>query len=176
VAEVAVPIPYFQGTGSPEVPLANDATGIELGMRFRSSQNGFVTGVRYYKGSGASGTHIGNLWSNTGTKLAEATFTGETSSGWQQVLFSSPVAITAGVTYVAAYFSPSGDYAATKPYFTQAVVNGPLRALADGEDGINGLYKYSTTPAFPSSGNLSSNYWVDVVFSTSSGSDVTAPQ
>src|SRR6185436_6813211 len=91
------------------------------------------------------------------------------------VLFSSPVAVTAGVTYVAGYFSPSGDYPATKPYFTQAVVNGPLRGLADGEDGPNGVYRYGATAAFPNSSFQSSNYWVDVVFSSSSGTDLTPP-
>ena len=61
--------------------------------------------------------------------------TGETASGWQQTLFSTPIAINANITYVVSLFSPSGDYAANAPYFTQAVVNGPLRALANGEDG-----------------------------------------
>ena len=63
--------------------------GIELGVKFRSTQNGFITGIRYYKGAGITGTRIGSLWSNTGTRLATATFTGETASGWQQVLFTS---------------------------------------------------------------------------------------
>ena len=54
-------------------------------------------------------------------------------------------------------------------------VNGPIRGLADGEDGPNGLYRYTATAAFPNSSFQSSNYWVDVVFSTSSGSDVTPP-
>ena len=166
----------FQTTNTPSVPLSNDGQGIELGMRFRSSQDGFITGIRYYKGSGTSGTHTGSLWNNAGTtRLAQVTFTGETSSGWQQALFSSPVAITAGVTYVASYYSPSGDYPATKPYFTQNIINGPLTGLADGVDGANGLYRYTATSAFPNSSFSSSNYWADVVFSTSSGSDVTPP-
>ena len=163
----------FQPTDIPLVPLANDEAAIELGMRFRSTQNGFITGVRYYKGAGATGTHIGSLWNNAGTtRLAQATFINETASGWQQVLFSSPVAITAGVTYVVSYFSPSGDYAATKPYFTQNITNGPLIGLADGTDGANGLYRYTTTSAFPNSSFQSSNYWVDVVFSTGGTSGV----
>jgi hypothetical protein len=97
--------------------------------------------------------------------LGQATFTNETASGWQQVLFSTPVAITAGVSYVVSYFSPSGDYYVTKPYFTQNVTNGPLIGLADGTDGANGLYRYTTTSAFPNSSLQSSNYWVDVLFS-----------
>jgi len=163
----------FQSSNTPAVPLANDGTGIELGMRFRSTQDGFINGIRYYKGSGTSGTHIGSLWTNTGTRLAQATFVNETASGWQQVLFSSPVAITANVTYVASYFSPSGDYAGTKPYFTQNIVNGPLIGLADGTDGANGVYRYTTTSAFPTGTFQSTNYWVDVVFAP--GVDNVAP-
>jgi hypothetical protein len=45
-------------------------------------------------------------------------------------------------------FSPSGDYAVTDPYFTHALINDPLRALANGEDGPNGMYSYSPTSIF----------------------------
>src|SRR5690606_17239399 len=55
-------------------PRSNDGVGIALGVRFRSSQNGVITGVRYFKGAGTTGTHIGQLWTNTGVLLAQATF------------------------------------------------------------------------------------------------------
>ena len=45
-----------------------------------------------------------SLWSSTGTLLATGTFSNETASGWQELDFSSPVAVTAGTTYVASYF------------------------------------------------------------------------
>ena len=32
-------------------------------MKFRSSTNGFITGLRFYKGAQNTGTHIGHLWS-----------------------------------------------------------------------------------------------------------------
>jgi hypothetical protein len=154
--------------------LGNDnGRAIELGVKFRVTQAGFITGVRFYKKAGNIGTHIGHLWSNTGSKLAEATFTGETASGWQQVLFTTPVAVTPGVTYVASYFSSLGYYNVSRPYFTSAVVNGPVRALANGEEGSNGVFRFSPTPAFPASGNQASNFWVDVIFTTSAPPDNT---
>ena len=159
----------FPTTALPAEPLNNDGQGIVLGMKLRSTQNGNITGVRYYKGPGTTGTHTGHLWTSTGTLLGSATFTGETASGWQQTLFATPIAITANITYVVSLFSPSGHYAATAPYFTSAVVNGPLRALANGEDGPNGLFRYSSTSVFPNSSFSSSNYWVDVVFTTGGG-------
>ena len=147
----------------------NDGSGLELGMRFRSTQNGFITAIRYYKPPGTTGTHTGHLWTNSGTLLASVTFTGESSSGWQQAPLGSPVSITANTTYVVSYFSPSGDYAVTRPYFTVAVTNGPLRGLANGEDGANGLYRYTSSSAFPNNNYGTSNYWVDVVFTVNAG-------
>ena len=154
----------FQPSVVPQITLENDGAAVSLGMKFRATQNGYVTGVRYYKGAGATGTHTGTLWSSTGTKLAEVVFANETSSGWQQMLFSTPVSVVANTTYVVSYHSSSGDYCSSNPYFTAAVVNGPLRGLANGEDGANGLYIYANTPAFPTSNYGSSNYFVDVVF------------
>ena len=46
--------------------------------------------LRFYKGTTNTGTHVGHLWSRTGTMLAEATFTGETARGWQQVTSLQP--------------------------------------------------------------------------------------
>src|SRR5262245_7474168 len=65
--------------------IAEDA--IEVGVRFRVTQPGTITRIRFLKGTLVSGTHIGHLWSNSGTKLAEATFS-ETASGWQEVTVS----------------------------------------------------------------------------------------
>ena len=53
------------------------------------------------------------MWSSTGALLATGTFTGESASGWQELDFSSPVAVTAGTTYVASYHTDAGHYAIT---------------------------------------------------------------
>jgi uncharacterized protein DUF4082 len=127
--------------------------------------DGFITGLRFYKGPGNTGTHVGHLWSATGTLLASVTFSGESASGWQQMSLSSPVAVTANTTYVASYRAPRGHYAADEGYFATTYSNGPLRALANGEQGGNGVYKYGTS-GFPTQTFNASNYWVDVVFTT----------
>ncbi len=93
---------------TPEIIDAGDHSSTEVGVKFSSEVNGSVTGIRFYKAAANTGTHIGSLWSSTGTLLASATFTNETASGWQQVTFSEPVAITAGTTYVAGYWLPTG--------------------------------------------------------------------
>ncbi len=93
---------------------------MELGVKFQASTNGTITGIRFYKGSLNTGTHVGDLWSSTGTLLASATFTNETASGWQQVDFSNPVQITAGATYIASYHTTTGEYSDTPDYFSNA--------------------------------------------------------
>ncbi|MFO1206183.1 MAG: DUF4082 domain-containing protein [Burkholderiales bacterium] len=143
-----------------------DTSPIEVGVKFIPGQAGQITGLRFYKGPQNLGTHIGNLWSSTGTQLATATFTNETASGWQQVNFSNPVAVTAGTTYVASYFAPQAKYSVNENYFNSAYTNGPLTAPATGTSGGNGLYRYTSTSAFPTSNFAASNYWVDVVFQT----------
>ena len=60
------------------------------------------------KGAGNAGTHMGLLYSSTGTLLGQATFTGETASGWQQVTLTPAVSIAANTVYIAALFSTSG--------------------------------------------------------------------
>ncbi|MEO5925046.1 MAG: Ig-like domain-containing protein [Bryobacteraceae bacterium] len=146
-----------------------DTSAVELGVKFRATQNGFIRGIRFYKGTGNNGVHVGNLWNSAGTNLATANFANETATGWQQVLFSAPVAVTANTTYVASYYAPVGSYAYNSNYFASAVVNGPLRGLATGEDGSNGLYRYGAGGGFPNATWNSTNYWVDVVFVTSIG-------
>jgi large repetitive protein len=167
------PCTAFLPTDAPAAAPVSDGVQLEVGVKFRSTVDGFVTGVRFYKGTTNTGTHVGHLWSRTGAMLAEATFSNETASGWQEVTFGAPVNITANQTYVASYHSPS-FYSATTPYFTTAVARGPLRLLADGEDGANGVYDYGAIK-FPASSFQQSNYWVDVVFNTSTGPDLTPP-
>lgn len=154
-----------QAIQAPTVNAYNDGTGLTLGMKFRPLENGYITGVRFYKALNNSGTHTGMLYSNSGTLLAQAVFSTETPSGWQSVSFAAPVFVKKDTTYVVAYHSPSGFYSATENYFATAVNQPPLLGLADGTDGANGVYKYTTSPAFPNTAANQSNYWVDVLFS-----------
>ena len=132
-------------------------------MKFRSDIGGTITGVRFWKATQNNGSHIGMLYSATGSLLAQATFSGETASGWQTVSFSTPVTIQANTTYIAAFFTTSG-YSYDWYYFSKSADNPPLHALANGVDGTNGLYGYGAAPQFPTAAT-GANYWVDVVFS-----------
>jgi hypothetical protein len=151
--------------GTPATVDSGDGSSVELGVKFTADVGGSVTGIRFYKASTNTGTHVGSLWSTSGTRLAQATFTGESASGWQQVSFSSPVAITAGTTYVASYFTPSGHYSSTSNGLSSAFDNPPLHTIANSTS-ANGVYNYSASSTFPSSSYNASNYWVDVLFKT----------
>jgi hypothetical protein len=154
---------WQNGTPTGAVDVA-DTSAVNLGVRFQASSSGFIAGVRFYKYSDNTGSHIGSLWSSTGTLLASGTFSGETASGWQELDFSSPVAITANTTYVVSYHTNTGHYATTSNGLASAVTNGPLTALASG-----GVYAYGSANAFPSNTFNASNYWVDVVYTQTAG-------
>ncbi len=144
----------------------------ELGLKFTASTAGQVTGVRFYQESGMGGyTHVGHLWTSTGTLLATATFTRATGTGWQQVSFSSPVTIQANTVYIVSFSSGGGYFGISTSFFTRGgVTSGPLEALPNstsGGDGVSGR-----SGSFPSVSGNGMNFWVDVAFVPSSTSSV----
>jgi hypothetical protein len=159
----------FSASATPGTINVNDPNAVNLGVEFQASTNGTISGIRFYKGPDNTGTHVADLWTSTGTLLASATFTDESASGWQQVNFSNPVSITAGTTYIASYYTSSGDYSIDTNYFNTAVTSGSLTALASGTSGGDGVFAYGGSPAFPTNGSSGSNYWVDVVFNGITG-------
>jgi hypothetical protein len=150
----------FDVTDVPALVTVNDPDPINLGVRFTAAEDGYVAGIRFYKGEQNTGTHTGTLWTAGGAQLATATFTGETAGGWQQTTFAAPVAVTAGQTYVASYHTDAGFYSATSGFFASDHVSGPLTAPAGG----NGVFAYGADGLFPSGSFNATNYWVDVLY------------
>ena len=137
-----------------------------MGVKFQSSLAGYITGIRFYKGTGNTGTHIGNLWTTSGTLLESVTFSGETASGWQQATFATPVAITAGTTYVASYFAPMGHYCVRQQLLHQLGDQRPAdRAGQQHAWRRRSLHVRREAARSPAIRTQSSNYWVDVMFS-----------
>src|SRR5262249_44332128 len=93
----------WRPTNGPTATSGGDTNETEVGVKFRSDVAGFITGVRFYKGTMNTGTHVANLWSLSGARLATEMFRNETPTGWQQVNFPAPVPIAANTTYVASY-------------------------------------------------------------------------
>lgn len=142
------------GDGSPSGP------GVELGVRFTSSQTVTITGVRVYRVS--PGAVTGHLWDGaSGSLLATGSFSGSGTHSWQDLFFPVPVAIEAGRTYVASYHVPDAQYAIQYDYFgAGADTVGPITPLSDG----NGVYCYDSDPSncagFPANTYRDTNYWV----------------
>ncbi len=170
----ACPCTLFSDSTTPVTASVNDTNAVELGARITPDTNGWITGVRFYKGTGNTGTHTGSLWTTSGTRLATGTFTGESATGWQKLAFANPVAVTANTQYVVSYYAPVGRYAGDVDYFTTAVDNAPLHSPVSGSD-KNGLFRYGAGGGFPVDSYRSGNYYVDAVFTNNAPSDTTAP-
>ena len=146
------PARWSSASGSPRTPTARSR------------------GLRFYKSALNTGVHTGTLWSSSGAVLATGTFTGESASGWQTLVFPSAVAVTAGTTYVVSYHAPNGHYSATAGFFALPYTNGPLST-----SGPNGRYVYGSGGVFPTQMYGATNYWVDPIFRTGTPPDTTAP-
>jgi phosphodiesterase/alkaline phosphatase D-like protein len=146
-----------------------DTVPIELGVQFSADSDGSITGVRFYKGPLNTGAHTVSLWNTSGTRLATATVSAESTTGWQTALFASPVAVTAGTAYVVSYLAPNGRYSSSANALAGAVDKAPLRAPANG-----GRYVYNG--GYPANGSPAS-YMVDPVFTTAAAppGDTTPP-
>jgi hypothetical protein len=163
------------GSTVPGNAASEDPGPVEVGVKFRTDVEVRVTGIRFWRGPGNDGPHIGHLWRGDGTLLAGVAFPAPVGDGWQEARFDLPVSIAPGTTYVASYFAPGGRYAYDLGYFAAGpYTNGPLRALADGEDGGNGVFVYADGPAFPTETFGSLNYWVDVLVEPSSRTEKRA--
>src|SRR5438105_11531954 len=60
------PCSIWSDAARPFTEAEDDPGAYELGVKFRAQVGGQVTGVRFYKGSGNTGTHLGRLRSSTG--------------------------------------------------------------------------------------------------------------
>src|SRR5215467_12951325 len=157
---------FWTNSSVPGNPGENDAASVTVGLKFYSDVAGAVTGIRFYKDARNTGPHECVLWSSTGAKLASATTSTETASGWQQANFSSPVNIQANTTYVVSYLASKGYYADDANYNWSALNAQPMHVSGSSP----GVYAYGSASTLPTTTWNASNYWVDPVFVASSQS------
>jgi hypothetical protein len=147
---------YYTSLTSQTPDTTTAGTGYEAGNRFSSSQNGYITALRFWKASGETGTHTGRLWTNGGTLLASVVFQNETSSGWQEQYLPFRVRISSGTSYWVTYNENSFQSKAACG-FSSPITNGPLTAST-------GAYSNAGSPGtFPTNGSCS-NFFADVYF------------
>ena len=149
----------------PKSPADPDTRPVELGVRFNSNVDGWITGLRYYRFAQGAPSSRGTLWSSGGSILARAQFPTNYGPGWQTAELDQPVAIAAGRDYVASYTAPKGRYPSDE--FTlggqNRVTNRNLTAAA-------GTFNYQL--GFPVATWNGSNYYVDVRFTASDPAQV----
>ena len=125
------PCSLYDDSALPGIQEVRDGVPLTLGVRFSSTTAGSVTGVRFYKSAGNTGTHSGTLFTATGQQLATVTFANESTSGWQAANFNQPVAMTANTEYIVAYKSSTGSYSATVNGFGPGLSVGNLGTPSD---------------------------------------------
>lgn len=161
---VTCPCTVF-GAEVPEKRSANDSAAGEFGLRFTPMTNGFISGVRFYKGPGNTGTHEGSLWSSGGRQLATVTFSRESATGWQQADFDTAIAVSKGTSYVVSYTAPAGRYALSANALSSRGIDAPP-LVVDGGFGSTPAGVYAVAGTFPGLSYLNSNYFVDPTFTT----------
>ena len=148
---------------------------VEVGVKFTSQDsNGWITGVRFYKGAGNTGTHIGNLWTSTrpaagvghlhqrdGERVAagrlRASRPGHRRDDLRRLVLRAQRQLRGR--------QPRRRLLQRDEGLDKGAGAGPLQALADGTSGGNGVYRYGGD-GFPTATFGADNYWVDAVLAT----------
>ncbi|MBF2066460.1 MAG: DUF4082 domain-containing protein [Calothrix sp. C42_A2020_038] len=135
----------------------SDNVTYELGMKFRSTKAGQITGIRFWKAASETGSHIGKIWSADGTLLGSVIFADETASGWQVQALDTPVNIDPNIIYVVSV-NVNSFFAITYDVLAGAITNGVISSIGDGNNGV-----YGNINAFPTNSYRNSNYFRDVI-------------
>lgn len=149
---------YYPPPPSPAVPDHSDEQPHELGLKFKSTAAGYITGIGFWKAESETGNHIGHIWSETGQELARVEFRNETRWGKQQQLLVNPYRIEADTVYVVSV-NVNTHYGYTEKELNKSLQVGTLVIVSDGTNGVKG--PPGSFPATPGTGD---NYFCDVVF------------
>ena len=67
-SSLGCPCSIWTASDVPGTPSAGDNGAVNLGVRFQATEDGYITGIRFYKGTGNTGTHNGYLWTAAGAQ------------------------------------------------------------------------------------------------------------
>ncbi len=158
------------------------ATGTPARSRSASSsaptQAGFITGLRFYKAPGNTGTHVGHLWTAGGNPARRGHLhRRDRAPAGSRSSFASPVAISREhhlrrllpraqrqLRLQQTATSPVGRRQRARCTRSPTASTGPTASTSTAPRG-----------AFPTDTFQASNYWVDVVFDDDVGPDTTPP-
>ena len=148
--------------GTASAPTKSDsgsATAVEVGVKFRSERLRQGDRGPVLQEQQEHGDPRGEPVDGIGHQVGDVTFGNETTSGWQQATFSTPVSINANTTYVVSYFAPNGHAAQDENYLfpnpsprpdaRSHVDSPPLHALRNTNGVVNGLFRNGTPARSP---------------------------
>lgn len=141
-----------------------------FGIEFSVSVSGTLNAVSLYKTGTEAGvsSHAVGVWDPGGVLLASATSSGEaTGAGWATVNFTTPVSLTPGLHYTAAYQLGTANYRYQSGAFTSPVTSGPITVYRSRSVQTTTL----TYPTLPSS----SSYGTDILFTPSASAPTYGP-
>src|SRR5438046_9828114 len=77
-ASPTCPCSIWDASTTPVHDADPDSHPIDVGVKFHADVDGFITGLRFYRGSGITdATHAGYLWTAGGALIGTATFVNE---------------------------------------------------------------------------------------------------
>lgn len=135
---------------------SSDGVPYEQGFRFTIDVPGKITHLRFFKALSETSGHTGKIWNrDTQELITSVSFSGETSSGWQQQILSSPVNISPGINYAISININSHFVTGTEFYtaYEKNAFNIPVDA------GV-----YALTPNIYPADVYFENYLIDLVF------------
>ena len=140
------PKKFYLGTETPGT--SSPSYQGNYGVRFQAKEPGVtVTGVQFYRLSGAATSVTAKLWSDAGVELA--TVTGTVGIGWRELTFPTPVTLTDEAQYVVTVYTPLGAPVVTAPaQFPKQAGTSPVLALTVAA--ISGPSRYSLSSAVTS--------------------------
>lgn len=168
----------------PGLPDVNEGINVTVGISVVFDTAGTVTGGWFYAPATlGAGTFEAAFWvmthadgttdAGTGTLLANALFSSITPGAWNNVTFSSGVAVDSSHVYVISLRTSEGRYAATSAFFVSALVNGHITGIQGDTDPVglgaiyNGRFIDSSITLFPKLTFNHNCYFVDVDFTPS---------
>lgn len=139
---------------TPASTLDTGGSAWEVGTRFFVTDSGCITGFRYWRGVGETGTVRFNLWDNSGNRLATVTDT-PSGSGWHTKNLTGVVCLDLNTYYLVSANTNTKQVKTFGAFNSGPIVNGDLTAT----EGYYGQPAGSRPTT--SSG---SNFFVDVYF------------
>lgn len=163
VASKAIPsgsVGIFSDSLQPKTAAVSTTRSTTLGLVFKTTESGSVTGLQFYRSKDQKKAYTGALWDlSAKKKLATVTFPASSQAGWQTVELPEPVRLNKGRWYVSSYLASDGRWAQTDSALAQQVDANGLVGKQNG-----GRFTEGTSIALPSKSGAGASYMIDVVF------------